>query len=138
MRKGLTVVFSMMIIMLLVAGCGKSPDYTVSGEGIWQEYMSNSKASDEKYKGKIVSVTGRVLNTGVELGEGGKKIPFVIIYQSGKGLAGSVVAQLANMDDIDGASGKSITVKGVCAGMVKYVGNRSVIMIEKASSEVKR
>ena len=90
-----------------------NPSITISASKIYKEYNENEIAADEKYKGKIIEVTGVIRDIGNDIMDnayitlvGNEYFGDIQCYFNEK----SVVAKLSK--------GKKITVIGSCSGLM--------------------
>ena len=90
-----------------------NPSVTISASKLYKEYNENEIAADEKYKGKIIEVTGVIRDIGNDIMDnayitlvGNEYFGDIQCYFNEK----SVVAKLSK--------GKKITVIGSCSGLM--------------------
>ena len=90
-----------------------NPTVTISASKLYKEYNENEIAADEKYKGKIIEVTGVIRDIGNDIMDnayitlvGNEYFGDIQCYFNEK----SVVAKLSK--------GKKITVIGSCSGLM--------------------
>ncbi len=90
-----------------------NPSVTISASKLYKEYNENEIAADEKYKGKIIEVTGVIRDIGNDIMDnayitlvGDEYFGDIQCYFNEK----SVVAKLSK--------GKRITVIGSCSGLM--------------------
>ena len=90
-----------------------NPSITISASKLYREYNENEIAADEKYKGKIIEVTGVIRDIGNDIMDnayitlvGNEYFGDIQCYFNEK----SVVAKLSK--------GKRITVIGSCSGLM--------------------
>ena len=90
-----------------------NPSVTISASKLYKEYNENEIAADEKYKGKIIEVTGVIRDIGNDIMDnayitlvGNEYLGDIQCYFNEK----SVVAKLSK--------GKRITVIGSCSGLM--------------------
>ena len=90
-----------------------NPSITISASKLYKEYNENEIAADEKYKGKIIEVTGVIRDIGNDIMDnayitlvGDEYFGDIQCYFNEK----SVVAKLSK--------GKRITVIGSCSGLM--------------------
>ena len=93
-----------------------NPSVTISASKLYKEYNENEIAADEKYKGKIIEVTGVIRDIGNDIMDnayitlvGNEYFGDIQCYFNEK----SVVAKLSK--------GKRITVIGSCSGLMMNV-----------------
>ena len=93
-----------------------NPSVTISASKLYKEYNENEIAADEKYKGKIIEVTGVIRDIGNDIMDnayitlvGDEYFGDIQCYFNEK----SVVAKLSK--------GKRITVIGSCSGLMMNV-----------------
>ena len=90
-----------------------NPSVTISASKLYKEYNENEIAADEKYKGKIIEVTGVIRDIGNDIMDnayitlvGDEYFGDIQCYFNEK----SVVAKLSK--------GKRVTVIGSCSGLM--------------------
>tara|TARA_B100000989_G_scaffold222976_1_gene170516 strand:+ start:306 stop:722 length:417 start_codon:yes stop_codon:yes gene_type:complete len=90
-----------------------NPSVTISASKLYKEYNENEIAADEKYKGKIIEITGVIRDIGNDIMDnayitlvGNEYFGDIQCYFNEK----SVVAKLSK--------GKKITVIGSCSGLM--------------------
>ena len=90
-----------------------NPTVTISASKLYKEYNENEIAADEKYKGKIIEITGVIRDIGNDIMDnayitlvGNEYFGDIQCYFNEK----SVVAKLSK--------GKKITVIGSCSGLM--------------------
>ena len=90
-----------------------NPSVTISASKLYKEYNENEIAADEKYKGKIIEVTGVIRDIGNDIMDnayitlvGNEYFGDIQCYFNEK----SVVAKLSK--------GKRVTVIGSCSGLM--------------------
>ena len=90
-----------------------NPSVTISASKLYKEYNENEIAADEKYKGKIIEVTGVIRDIGNDIMDnayitlvGNEYFGDIQCYFNEK----SVVSKLSK--------GKRITVMGSCSGLM--------------------
>ena len=93
-----------------------NPSVTISASKLYKEYNENEIAADEKYKGKIIEVTGVIRDIGNDIMDnayitlvGNEYFGDIQCYFNEK----SVVAKLSK--------GKRITIIGSCSGLLMNV-----------------
>ena len=93
-----------------------NPSVTISASKLYKEYNENEIAADEKYKGKIIEVTGVIRDIGNDIMDnayitlvGNEYFGDIQCYFNEK----SVLASLSK--------GKRITVMGSCSGLMMNV-----------------
>ena len=93
-----------------------NPSVTISASKLYKEYNENEIAADEKYKGKIIEVTGVIRDIGNDIMNnayvtlaGDEYFGDIQCYFNKK----SVVAKLSK--------GKRITIIGSCSGLLMNV-----------------
>ena len=93
-----------------------NPSVTISASKLYKEYNENEIAADEKYKGKIIEVTGVIRDIGNDIMDnayitlvGNEYFGDIQCYFKEK----SVVAKLSK--------GKRITIIGSCSGLLMNV-----------------
>lgn len=136
-KDHLNFLFALLVFVAIV-GCGicnrsdstkkeqKDPEEKVTAETLIDEYMENEVAADDKYKNKIIEVTGIVNQVKKE--SAGR---IVVVLRSSKAFGG-VNCYLKNdykEDAIDLRAGDKITLVGKCGGLknrTPYLRNCSI------------
>ena len=117
----------LMVVLLLVSGCNigqegqrqtakkieaQSVSYQMTSVALYQEYDANQVAADQKYKGKVLEVSGPILRIGKDIMD----VPYVIL--NGDGLSG-IQCSFANENEVAKlGNNQQITVHGQCDGMI--------------------
>ena len=94
------------------------PVITISAIRLYEDYKANEVAADEKYKGKILQVTGVVGNIGKDI------VGIMYISLKTNDLIGSVQCMFAgeHKERISQISkGTKVTIKGKCSGLMMNV-----------------
>ena len=102
-----------------------TPVYNLSADALYSEYEANQVAADNKYKGKIIIVTGKVQDIGLDIMDQ----PYIVI--GGKGFLDGVQCMFSPSENNTVArisKGQMVTVKGEVDG--KIVGN---VLLRKCS-----
>jgi len=117
------------VFAILAAGSGNSSGgtkdvqsqssaYSVTADGIYAEYQANEVAGDAKYKGKIITVSGTIMDIGKDItGD-----PYVVL--GGTGYLDGVQGTFATSESASiGAlsKGQQATIKGKCDGLMGMV-----------------
>ncbi len=92
----------------------QQPAYTMSAGSLYYAYKANEVSADNKYKGKIVELSGRIINIGKDITDS----PYITIYTDG--FMGNVncyftEGEAKTFNNLN--KGQSITVKGQVDGM---------------------
>ena len=96
----------------------KTPSYTLSADQLYREYESNEVAADEKYKGKIVIVSGKIQDIGKDIMDE----PYIVI--GGEGFLDGVQCSFAKSQESSIArlsKGQNVKVKGEVSGKMGNV-----------------
>ena len=106
----------------------KGPAHKVSARRLWAEYDENGVAADQKYKDKIIEVTG-VVDT-ID-----KDITDTIYIKLKTGQYSSMAyCYLAAKHTNEAASlrkGQTITLRGKCDGKLMGINLRGCVLVEK-------
>jgi hypothetical protein len=130
MRKKKTILW-LGILLLLLIGAGwawhlydkphrstadETPDLTISADSLYHQYQSDEKAADQKYMGKVISITGRL----TDIQHSGKADIWILSAQPD---GGGVNCQLfaGTKPDPGPRPGDAVTVKGRCTGFLMDV-----------------
>ncbi len=91
----------------------ESPSATVSARVLLDAYIANLIRADEKYKGRIIEVTGAVGNTGVEF----PNTPYVMLNASDIGTGVQCFFSQEHKKAINALqAGMHVTIRGRCEG----------------------
>lgn len=99
---------------------GKSPDITISAGELHAAYENNEVAADERFKGKIIQVSGIVDDIGKDIMD----TIYVTLSAGGEYSFSSVQCFFADSHTSDAASlskGDYVTIKGKCDGLMMNV-----------------
>ena len=124
--------------MLFTAGClgvgeeksitkdvqGQAASYKVTAVDLYKEYDANSVAADQKYKDKVLEVSGKICNIGEDI----TGVPYIVLAGDEYGMVGvqccfgdeNVVAKLSK--------DQQVTVSGKCDGIIIDVFLRGCIL----------
>ena len=96
----------------------QAPVHKLSAAQLWAEYDANEVAADQKYKGKVIEVSGQVDNIGKDITDA-----IYVTLSTGEYLAN--VQCFFSDKHADAAAqlrkGQAITVRGRCDGMLMNV-----------------
>lgn len=105
---------------------GKTAEFTIPATELFQAFEANETASNAKYIGKIIEVSGTI----EEISTDEQGAPVVLLAGAGDfggvlcTLEGSQAAKIKTKD-----FGDEITIKGVCTGMLmEVVVNKGIIV----------
>jgi hypothetical protein len=130
MRKKKTILW-LGILLILLIGAGwawhlydkphrstadESSDLTINADSLYHQYQSDEKAADQKYMGKVLSITGRL----TDIQHSGKAEIWILSAQAD---GGGVNCQLfaGTKADPEPRPGDAVTVKGRCTGFLMDV-----------------
>jgi hypothetical protein len=130
MRRNLSLLslacLSLFLIVLVgLAGCGAQNTAeqqvrmarvtsSLSAQALWQTYAENGKTADSKFKGRVLSVTGRVANTGQTL----TGIPYVMLRANNLGSGVQCFFARGSKQQISHLKqGQEVTIRGQRVGM---------------------
>jgi hypothetical protein len=102
----------------------KPASFTLSADGLYAEYKSNEVAADQKYRGKIVVVSGVIRDIGKDIMDNA----YIVI--GGSGFLDGVQCTFTKVEESSVArlsKGQRVTVKGEVGGKM---GN---VLVNKAS-----
>jgi hypothetical protein len=124
----LGVILVLCVGLVAAAGCStesgtsdvaaEEAAYTVSANNIYAAYQKNEVAADQKYKDKVIVVTGKITDIGKDIIDS----PYLIVGGTGMidgcqcVFAESAVDQIAKA-----AKGDQVSVKGTCTGYLGMV-----------------
>ncbi|HEY4108846.1 OB-fold protein [Puia sp.] len=130
MRKRRTIIWISILVIVLAAGAwgwhqfdkphqsaaGQSTDVTISGDTLYHQYQADEHASDQKYLGKVIAVTGHL----TEIQHSGNSIIWILSTQAG---GGGINCQLfaGTKVDPEPRTGDLVTLKGRCTGFLMDV-----------------
>ena len=136
MRKRRTILW-IVILLLILAGAGRAwylyhkphqgaagetAAATVEADSLYHQYQADEHAADQRYNGKVISVTGRL----TEIQHTGGSVNWVLSSQSGGGSqpgGGGIVCQIFAGTKVDPEPhpGDLVTIKGRCTGFLMDV-----------------
>lgn len=93
----------------------KDAQIKIESVKLFASYSNNETASNKKFNGKIIEVTGKVLKVISD-----KKGDTVVILDSGDPVAG-VLCTLASKPSTQPKVGSTVTIKGQCSGLLMDV-----------------
>jgi len=98
------------------SAAGESADFTIDADSLYQQYQANEHASDQKYLGKVIEVSGKLS----EIQHSGSSEIWILSPQAG---GGGINCQLfaGTKPDPEPKSGDVVTVKGRCTGFLMDV-----------------
>lgn len=99
-------------------------DFTLSADELYKQFEANEQDANQKYTGKILEVTGTV-------GEVQKSDSMLSILLTAKDAMGGVNCSMAATDAAIVQQGKTITVKGKCAGFLMDVNVLDGVLISE-------
>ena len=124
--------------MLFTAGClgvgeeksitkdvqGQAASYKVTAVELYKEYDANSVAADQKYKDKVLEVSGKICNIGEDI----TGVPYIVLAGDEYGMTG-VQCFFGDENVVAGlAKDQQITVNGKCDEMLINVFLRGCIL----------
>ena len=93
-----------------VMDSSKTPSYTLTADQLFSEYKANEVAADNKYKGKVVLISGPIRQNGKFMGTA-----YILI--GGHGFLDGVQCMFGESAEVGSLSkGSQVTVKGEVAG----------------------
>lgn len=127
MRKKRTILWGGILLLLLIgagwawhlydkphqSAAGESAVATINADTLYQQYQADEHAADQKYRGKVISVTGRL----AEIQHNGNSVIWILSSQPG---GGGVNCQLfaGTKVDPEPKAGDQVTLKGRCTGFL--------------------
>jgi len=98
------------------SAAGEDAAVTISADTLYHQYQADEHSADQKYMGKVISVTGRL----TEIQHSGNSVIWILSTQPG---GGGVNCQLfaGTKVDPEPKTGDSVTVKGRCTGFLMDV-----------------
>jgi hypothetical protein len=94
------------------------PDLSVSAAELYTDYKANEVAADQRYKDRVIEVTGRVDNIGKDIMD-----TMYVTLDTGE-MIGSIQCMFGteHANSLAGLSkGQSVTIQGKCAGKMMNV-----------------
>ena len=130
MRKKRTILWiGIPLLLLLIAGwawhlydkphqsaAGESTDVSINADTLYHQYQADEHNADQKYMGKVISVTGRL----TEIQHNGNSTIWILSTQPG---GGGINCQLFGGTKVDPEpkTGDAVTLKGRCTGFLMDV-----------------
>jgi hypothetical protein len=130
MRKKRTILWLGIPLLLLIgaawawhlydkphqSAAGESADVTINADTLYHQYQADEHAADQKYMGKVISVTGRL----IEIQHNGNSVIWILSTQPG---GGGINCQLFSGTKVDPEpkAGDPVTLKGRCTGFLMDV-----------------
>ncbi len=130
MRKKKTILWLGILLFLLIgagwvwhlynkphsSAAGESTDLSIAADSLYHQYQTDEKAADQKYMGKVLSVTGRL----TDIQHSGNAEIWILSAQPD---GGGVNCQLfaGTKTDHEPRPGDAVTVKGRCTGFLMDV-----------------
>ncbi|GGA99964.1 OB-fold protein [Puia dinghuensis] len=131
MRKKRTILWIGIPLLLLLIGlawgwhlyekphrsaAGETVDVTIDADTLYHQYQADEHTADQKYLGKVISVTGRL----TEIQHTGNSVIWILSTQPG---GGGINCQLfpGTKVDPEPKTGEKVTVKGRCTGFLMDV-----------------
>lgn len=130
MRKKRTILWIGILLLVLAAAgyawhlydmphrsaAGEEAAVTISADTLYHQYQADEHSADQKYMGKVISVTGRLTN----IQHSGNSVIWILSTQPG---GGGVNCQLfaGTKVDPEPKTGDPVTVKGRCTGFLMDV-----------------
>jgi len=98
------------------SAAGEDAAVTISADTLYHQYQADEHSADQKYMGKVISVTGRL----TEIQHSGNSVIWILSTQPG---GGGVNCQLfaGTKVDPEPKTGDPVTVKGRCTGFLMDV-----------------
>jgi hypothetical protein len=130
MRKKKTILWLGILLFLLIgagwawhlynkphgSAASESTDLSIAADSLYHQYQSDEKAADQKYMGKVLSVTGRL----TDIQHSGNAEIWILSAQPD---GGGVNCQLfaGTKPDPEPRPGDAVTIKGRCTGFLMDV-----------------
>lgn len=134
-NKLIAIVFSL-LYLIMIPRCineasverevaRQNPSYDLSSYQLYEEYKANEIAADQKYKGKILAVTGEIDSIGKDITD------TIYITLKGDEYFGSVQCLFPKKSENKVAAlskGQYVTVRGKCLGKMMIVALSGCIL----------
>jgi len=130
MRKKRTILWLGIPLVLILVGAwawhlydkphqsaaGESADVSINADTLYHQYQADEHTADQKYMGKVISVTGRL----TEIQHNGNSTIWILSTQPG---GGGINCQLFTGTKVDPEpkTGDAVTIKGRCTGFLMDV-----------------
>jgi len=99
------------------------PDFTVSAPSLFTDYSDNEIAADDRYKGKILQVSGTIRDIGNDI------MDDAYVSLAGDGYYGNVQCFFSDKSVVANLKkGQQITVVGYCDGLMMNVLMKNCIL----------
>lgn len=119
MRRAAILVVAFCLVGLLSTGCSggggdgpdlssKQPDFTLTSVALSEEVKKNDTAATEKYKGKVIEITGKVVGAG----KNASKDPFLRLEGAKGDIMGVMVFTQDKAPWGKATPGQTVTIKG--------------------------
>jgi len=98
------------------SAAGQSADVSINADTLYHQYQADEHSADQKYMGKVISVTGRL----TEVQHNGNSTIWILSTQPG---GGGINCQLfmGTKVDPEPKTGDAVTLKGRCTGFLMDV-----------------
>jgi hypothetical protein len=130
MPKKRTILWSGILLLVIVAAgygwylyqkphtstAGERAEVTIDADSLFHQYQADEHSADLKYMGKVMSVTGRLM----DIQRNGNSVIWILSTQPG---GGGINCQLFpdTNTDTEPKKGDVVTVKGRCTGFLMDV-----------------
>ena len=97
----------------------EKPTYEINSNKLLSDYISDEAGADQKYLGKVIEVTGTIMNISSE----DKQHEVTLMLNAGEEMAGiSCKVNLKSNPEVQKLkTGSEVSVKGICTGMLMDV-----------------
>lgn len=127
-------IFAILIILFIIGGAiaylyynkphkdysKQKPEYSLNAQDLFNEYSANERQANEKYLGKVISVTGEV----VDIIEGGQGEITIVLFDSFFGVSCTIDPQILQSHPMlykTIGKGDKAYLQGRCDGMLTDV-----------------
>ncbi|MBL7929959.1 MAG: hypothetical protein JNL47_10890 [Bacteroidia bacterium] len=104
-----------------------NPELDMDADKLFADYAENEESANQKYLGKIIRISGKVLDVNINSNE------YSTIYLDGNDVMGSVSCQLEKGEEAKAEklnAGMAVSIKGKCTGFAMDVVLTQCIIIE--------
>lgn len=96
----------------------KSAEFTLTANELFQEYSENQTVADQKFIDRVIEVSGTIF----EISEDQQGATVLILSTGDNGSGVLCTMELSEIENVKGKKiGDTITLKGVCTGMLMEV-----------------
>ena len=139
MRKKKTILWLGILLLLLIgagwawhlynkphqSAAGESSDLSIDADSLYHQYPSDEKIADQKYMGKVISITGKL--TDIQH-SGNAEIWILSAQRDGGGVNCQLFA--GTKPDPEPQPGDAVTVKGRCTGFLMDVNMADCVPVK--------